>query len=522
MRLSCGLILLNNVFAALPVASHPQSVKKVIVIGAGFAGLSAACHLAKAGARVTVLEKNSQPGGRGHAFGEADFTFDAGPSWYWMPDVFERFFAHFGKRVSDYYELVRLDPSYRVFWDDGPTDIPASPDALRALFEKLEPGAGARLDIFLKEAAYKYREGIGKLVYQPGLSPLEFVRIDVISALFRIQLLQSVRKHVRRFFSHPKLLQLVEFPILFLGALPENTPALYTLMNHADMVGGTWYPIGGMGKISEAMHALAVELGVEFRFDTEVREIVCDGRDVRSVRTDLGHFHADAVVSACDYHHTDQALLPSGHRSYTEKYWEARALAPSCLLYYVGVQGRVDGLQHHNLFFDAPFEMHARQLYADAPDWPEEPLLYVCAPTKTDASVAPEDSENLFILIPVAPGMKDTDAIREKYFRIAIERVERRTGNRFADRIVYQKSYAHRDFVRDYHSYKGNAYGLANTLRQTAFLKPSLRSSKARNLFFAGQLTVPGPGVPPSLISGELAADQVQKIFSKKSQPAVL
>lgn len=471
---------------------------------------------------MTVLEKNSKPGGRGHSFGASGFTFDAGPSWYWMPDVFERFFAHFGKKVSDYYDLVRLDPSYRVFWDDGPVDIPASPDALRALFERLEPGAGVKLDAFLKEAAYKYRESMSKLVYQPGLSPLEFVRMDVMTALFRIQLLQSVRKHVRQFFSHPKLLQLVEFPILFLGALPENTPALYTLMNHADMAGGTWYPMGGMGKIAEAMYALASELGVEFRFNTEVREIVCDGPTMRSVRTDIGHFHADAVVTACDYEHADQSLLPASHRSYSKKYWDGRSLAPSCLLYYVGVQGRVDGLQHHNLFFDAPFEKHARQLYADTPGWPDEPLLYVCASTKTDTSVAPEGCENLFILIPVAPGLEDTDEIRERYFSIALERIERRTGSPFADRIIYKKSYAHRDFVQDYHSYKGNAYGLANTLRQTAFLKPSLRSRKVRNLVFAGQLTVPGPGVPPSLISGELAAGQVQKILSKKPQPAVL
>jgi phytoene desaturase len=479
-------------------------VKNVIVIGSGFAGLSAACHLAKAGARVTVLDKNPTPGGRGHTFSAEGFTYDAGPS------------------VADYYTLTRLDPSYRVFWEDGPADIPASQHALLSLFEKLEPGAGMRLDAFLKEAAYKYREGIGKLVYQPGLSPLEFVRTDVLSALFRIQLLQSVRKHVRRFFSNPKLLQLVEFPILFLGALPENTPALYTLMNYADMVGGTWYPAGGMGRVAEAMHALAVELGVEFRFDTAVREIVCEGREAIGVRTNDALHPADAVVAACDYHHAEQQLLPAAHRTYSEKYWDSRSLAPSCLLYYVGVRGRVEGLQHHNLFFDAPFEKHARQLYADNPSWPDEPLLYVCCPSKTDSSVAPPGDENLFILIPVAPGLEDTEAIREKYFSLALERIQQRTGNQFTERIVYKKSYAYQDFVQDYNSYKGNAYGLANTLRQTAFLKPSLQSSKVRNLVYAGQLTVPGPGVPPSLISGELAAAQLRKIFHLKPQPATL
>lgn len=498
-----------------------RCVKNVLVIGSGFAGMSAACHLAKEGARVTVLEKNSSPGGRGHTFSAEGFLFDAGPSWYWMPDVFERFFAQFGKKVSDYYALVRLDPSYQVFWESGPVPVPASLEGLQALFENLEPGAGKKLQAFLAEAAYKYREGIGKLVYQPGLSPMEFVRKDVLSALFRIQLLQSVRKHVRRFFSHPKLLQLVEFPVLFLGALPENTPALYTLMNHADMVGGTWYPVGGMGKIAEAMHSLAAELGVEFRFNSAVEEIVCERGEVVGVRTADGLHPADAVVAACDYHHAEQTLLPKAYRNYSEKYWDSRALAPSCLLYYVGVQGTVKGLEHHNLFFDAPFEKHAAQLYT-APAWPDEPLLYVCCPSKTDKGVAPEGDENLFILIPVAPGMEDSDALRERYFSIALDRIEARTGSHFRDRIVYKRSYAYRDFVQDYHAFKGNAYGLANTLRQTAFLKPSLLSPKLRNLVYAGQLTVPGPGVPPSLISGELAATQVKKIFQKTMQPAAL
>jgi len=500
----------------------PVLLKHTLVIGSGFAGLSAACHLAKAGVRVTVLEKADVPGGRARVLQAGGFTFDMGPSWYWMPDVFERFFAHFGKTPAAYYSLTRLDPSYQVIWEDGAEPIPASPEALRALFEKLEPGAGARLDAFLKEAAFKYRESMSKLVYKPGLSPLEFVRGDVLSALFRIQLLGSVRAHVRKFFSHPKLLQLVEFPILFLGALPQNTPALYTLMNHADMAGGTWYPAGGMGSIVDGMWSLARELGVEFKFGEAAREIQTEGGRATGVRTDGGFHAADAVVAACDYHHAEQALLRPADRAYSQRYWDRRAMAPSCLLYYVGVRGRVDGLIHHNLFFDAPFEQHAAQLYTH-PAWPTDPLLYVCAPSKTDPTVAPAGDENLFILIPVAPGMEDTDALREQYWNTAVERIERRTGSPFRDRVVYRKTFAYRDFVSEYNALKGNAYGLANTLMQTAFLKPSLRSHRVRNLVFAGQLTVPGPGVPPALISGELAAGQVSKILrtSPSKTPAL-
>ncbi len=487
-------------------------MSSALVIGAGFAGLSAACHLAKAGVEVTVVDNGAGPGGRARVLREGGFAWDMGPSWYWMPDVFERFFAHFGKTPADYYNLIRLDPSYQVIWEEETVPIPADYASLRALFERIEPGAAARLDLFLKEAAYKYEAGIGRLVYQPSLSVMEFAKGEILSALTRVDLLQSIRKHVRRFFSHPKLLQLVEFPILFLGALPENTPALYTLMNWADMRGGTWYPMGGMGKIAEGMHALAETLGVTFRFGETVQQISCTGDRATGIQTDHGTYTADAVVAACDYHHTETALLPPSHRSYSDAYWRERKMAPSCLLYYLGVEGAVDGLIHHNLFFDAPFEAHARQIYAQ-PAWPDNPLLYACCPSKIDASVAPEGHENLFLLIPVAPGLEDTDEICERYLNIALDRVEARTGSAFRHRIVFQKSYAYRDFVADYHSFRGNAYGLANTLMQTAFLKPSLRSKKVRNLVHAGQLTVPGPGVPPSLISGELAAGQVLKIL---------
>jgi phytoene desaturase len=491
-------------------------MKRAVVIGAGFAGLSAACFLAKSGVAVTVLEKNSGPGGRAQVFREEGFVFDAGPSWYWMPDVFERFFGQFGKTPGDYYDLVRLDPSYQVVWDDETIHIPADRDGLRALFERLEPGTGAKLDAFLKEAEYKYEQGIGKLVYKPGLSPLEFMRGDVLRSMFRIDLLQSVSVHVRKFFTNPKLLQLVEFPVLFLGALPQNTPALYTLMNWADMAGGTWYPMGGMGEIAQGMYRLAQSLGVQFRFEEEALTIVKMGGYAAGVKTAKDFYGAHTVIAACDYHHTETMLLPEESRNYSDRYWDTRAMAPSCLLYYIGVRGKIDGLLHHNLFFDAPFDKHAAQLYT-TPQWPDEPLLYACCPSKTDSSVAPKDCENLFLLIPVAPGLKDTPEIRDWYLNVAIERLERRTGVAFSHRIVYQKSFAHRDFVEQYHSFRGNAYGLANTLRQTAFLKPSLRNKKVPNLFYAGQLTVPGPGVPPALISGELAAAQALKALHRKT-----
>lgn len=483
-------------------------MKKAIVIGSGFAGMSAACFLAKEGVQVTVVEKHSTPGGRARAFAANGFTFDMGPSWYWMPDVFERFFAQFGKTPADYYRLERLSPSYRVFWEDGRTDIPSDYRELRNLFEQHEIGAAEKLDAFLKEAAYKYDAAFNHFIYQPGLSVTEFMRTDVVRSLLRIDMLTSMHKHVRRYFKHPKLQQLVEFPILFLGALPRNTPALYSMMNYADMKLGTWYPMGGMVQVANAMHQQAIELGVQFHFNETVTGIKAWGNEAGIVSTDRQDLNADNIILACDYHHAETELLPDAYKNYSDGYWDTREMAPSCLLYYVGIDRKIDALQHHNLFFDAPFDAHAAALYTK-PEWPDNPLMYLCCPSKTDASVAPEGCENLFILIPVAPGMQDTEAIRNQYFDTAIQRIAQHTGIDIKPHINYMRSYAHNDFVTDYNAFKGNAYGLANTLRQTALLKPSIRNKKLHNLYYAGQLTVPGPGVPPALISGEIVAKQI-------------
>lgn len=488
--------------------------KKVIVIGSGFAGLSAACNLAADGFDVTVLEKNAVPGGRARVFEAEGFVFDMGPSWYWMPDVFEQFFARFNKKVSDYYQLKRLDPSYVVWFGPGDRmDVPADMKALEAMFEQYEPGAAAKLRLFLGEAGYKYRVGMNEFVHKPSASIMEFADWRVISSMFRLQMFTSMSKHVRGLFKNEKLVQLLEFPVLFLGATPQKTPALYSLMNYADMALGTWYPMGGMFRIIDAMVALAKELGVKFELETEVRQIYVPKNHATGVVTHQGReFPADVVVGSADYHHIDTRLLDPQVRNYSDKYWESRTMAPSCLIYYLGVNKRLDRLEHHNLFFDEDFGRHATEIY-DSPQWPEKPLFYVSAPSKTDASVAPEGCENLFLLIPVAPGLEDTPEIRERYYDMTMKRLERLTGQSIREHVVYRRSFAHADFVSDYHAFKGNAYGLANTLLQTAFLKPRMKSRRVDNLYYTGQLTVPGPGVPPSLISGQVVAREILKRF---------
>ncbi len=480
--------------------------------------------MARAGWDVTVLEKHGTPGGRARQVKAGGFTFDMGPSWYWMPDVFERYFSCFGKTVADYYTLKRLDPSYRVYWQDGCADIPASYPELQKLFEKLEPGSADRLNRFMEEAAYKYKVGMHKLVFKPGLSYSEFLDWDLIKGMFRLDVFTSVKQHISKFFKHPRLQQLLEFPVLFLGALPKDIPALYSLMNYADIKLGTWYPQGGMYSIVDGMYQLALELSVKFHFNTDVTAIQVTGKTAKQVvavtgndgRAESKAYDADVVIGSADYHFIEQKLLEPSYRGYPPEYWEKRIMAPGCLIYYIGLNKKLKDVTHHSLFFDVPFDQHGAEIYT-APTWPSEPLFYVSIPSVSDDSVAPEGGENLFFLIPVAAGLEgDTEALRNHYFDKIVNRFEQHTGQTIREAIVYKQSFANSDFITEYNSFKGNAYGLANTLLQTAVLKPSCCSKKVKNLFYTGQLTVPGPGVPPSLISGEIVAAQVLRQFGSK------
>jgi phytoene desaturase len=506
-------------------------VPHTVVIGAGFAGLAAACHLARGGARVTVVERHDQAGGRARTWSQDGFLFDMGPSWYWMPDLFERFFRTFGHEVEGLYDLRRLDPSYRVVWGDGGAatalppgpdpaspsmapvapeapawDIPAGLPALRELFEGVEPGAGAQLDRFIAETKYIYEAAFSDYLFRPSLSFLEFVDPRLVLELSRMRMLRSMATYARSFFRNERLTRLVEWPVLFLGAPAHRTSAMYGLMGYADMALGTWYPMGGMHRIIAAMVRVAEELDVEFRFDTPVdRILVEEGRAV-GVRTASGEtIRADAVLASAAYHHVEQVLLDPPHRQYSPRYWEGRVMSPSSLLYYLGIDGDLGALPHHTLFFDRDLGAHMDAVYAH-PSWPREPLFYACAPSVTDPSVAPEGCSNVFLLIPLAPGLEDSDAAREKVFQGVMERLEAHVGRPLRERLRVKRSYAMRDFEADYGAFKGNAYGMANTLLQTGPLKPKLRSTKVQGLYFAGQLTVPGPGMPPSLVSGELAA----------------
>ncbi|WP_188599396.1 phytoene desaturase family protein [Polaribacter pacificus] len=486
---------------------------KIYIIGSGFSSLSASCYLAKAGYEVIVLEKNSTLGGRARQLKKEGFTFDIGPTWYWMPDVFERFFADFDKKPADYYQLERLNPAYQVYFDvlDSLT-ISGELEEIYALFEKEEKGSSKHLKDFLAAAKFNYNAAIKELVYRPGVSPLELVTTDTISRVS--QFFSTIRKQVRKHIKSDKLIQILEFPVLFLGAKPSNTPAFYNFMNYADFGLGTWHPKGGMYKVIEAMTTLATSLGVQFKTNASVDELcVNDQGAIEGVVVNGEKLEANLVLSGADYHHTE-TLLPKKFRQYSESYWESKVFAPSSLLFYVGLDKKLSNVCHHTLFFDTDFDAHAVTIY-DTPSWPEKPLFYASFSSITDDTLAPKGKEAATFLIPLAPGLEDTPELREQYFNLIINRLEKLTGQDVKDSILFKESFCVNDFEKDYNSYKGNAYGLANILTQTAFLRPKIKSKKVKNLFFTGQLTVPGPGVPPALISGKIASDLIFKTALK-------
>jgi phytoene desaturase len=482
--------------------------KNIKIIGSGFSSLAAACYLAQKGHEVTVYEKNATIGGRARQFKKDGFTFDMGPSWYWMPDVFERFFGDFNKKPSDYYELIKLSPAYRVYYGiDDFIAIADNLDEIITTFESIEKGSGSVLAKFMADAKSNYDIAIKDLVYRPGVSALELITKE--TALKVGQFFSNISKDVRKKFNNERLIQILEFPVLFLGAKPSDTPSFYSFMNYADFGMGTWHPKTGMYDVIRGMESLAIELGVTFQTNAAIEKIIVENKKAVALQINGERINADIILSGADYHHSE-TLLDEEHRAYSEKYWASKTFAPSSLLFYVGFDKKIENISHHALFFDVDFNQHAKDIY-DEPKWPDNPLFYANFPSITDETAAPKGMESGFFLIPLAPGIEDTEALREAYFEKIIDRFEALTQQNIKNNIIFKESFCKNDFEEVYNSYKGNAYGMANTLLQTAFLRPKLKSKKVENLYFTGQLTVPGPGVPPALISGKLVAELIEK-----------
>lgn len=483
--------------------------KRIAIIGSGFSGLSAAAYAAKAGHEVHVFEKHDQPGGRARQFQTPEgFVFDMGPSWYWMPDVMEDFFRDFGTESAAFFQLISLNPQFDMVFSDGVLSVPEKLEDLQKLFESIETGAGENLEKFMEAARYKYTVGMKDFVTKPAHSWLEFFSPKIALSALKLDLLTNFRTYVSRYFKNDKLRMLMEFPVIFLGAAPQNIPALYSLMNYGGYALGTFYPMGGFYQLVLAMQKVAENQGAHFHFNKNIEKINARNGKIESIVSNGSEYFFDEVIASCDYHHME-SLLDIADRNYNEDYWENRTFAPSSLIYYLGIDEKIPNLKHHTLFFENDFEAHIDCIYEEK-KWPENPLFYCCCPSKTDTNVAPEGKENLFLLLPVAIGLDDDAEIRGHYLLQMLGRIEKQTGAvNLRDKIVYKRSYCVRDFVKDYNAYGGNAYGLANTLNQTAVLKPKMKNKKLKNLHYTGQLTVPGPGVPPAIISGKIVAGEV-------------
>ena len=483
--------------------------KKVFVIGSGYSGLSCAAFLAKSGMDVTIVEKNKDIGGRSRNFKSMGYVFDMGPSWYWMPEIFENFFNNFNYSTDDFYKLIQLDPGFKIIFDKEEISIPKNWDEICLLFEQFEKNGASKLSRFMEKAEEKYNIGLKFLYESPGISFTELLNKNILLKIHKLQLLSSYSNEVKKYFSNPLLIKILEFPVIFLGSDASNMPALYTLMAYSGIKQGTFYPVGGFHKIIQAMQKICCNYNVKFLKDEEVTKLNIVNRKVDSLTTKKGKYKCDYVVGSADYAHIENSLLEKKYRNYSKKYWQKRTFSPSALVFYIGLNKKID-LEHHTLFFNQDIDQHTKELY-EKKIWPTNPLFYVCCPSKTDLSVAPKGHENIFILIPVTAGLEDSEKMRNKYFNIVISEIEKYLNENISKNIDFKKSYCINDFVNDYNAYKGNAYGLANTVLQTANLKPSILNKKIDNLFYTGQLTVPGPGVPPAIISGQIVAQHIIK-----------
>ncbi|RZF62702.1 phytoene desaturase family protein [Sphingobacterium corticibacterium] len=495
--------------------------KKIAIIGSGFSGISAAAYAAKAGNEVHVFEQHAQPGGRARQFStEQGYVFDMGPSWYWMPDIMENFFADFGCKTADFFELISLNPQFEMIFADDKISIPERYEDLKDLFGRIEVGADRQLERFMQSAKFKYEVGMQDFVNKPCHNWLEFASPKIAKSVFKLDLLTNFRTYVAKYFTDKKLRALMEFPVIFLGASPKHIPALYSLMNYGGYALGTHYPMGGFYQLVLAMQKVSENQGAVFHFNHTIEKINVANGKITSLTINGAYHEFDAVIASSDYHHTE-TLLPEELRNYDEKYWQRRTFAPSCLLYYLGIKAPIPNLKHHTLFFEHDLDEHIDCIYNEK-KWPEKSLFYACCPSKTDANVAPQNSENLFLLMPLAIGIEDGEETRERYLKEMLLRVERHTGTTdLFSKIEYKKSYCISDFISDYNAYGGNAYGLANTLTQTAVWKPKIKNKKICNLFYTGQLTVPGPGVPPSIISGKIAANEIHHLKIKSYEKII-
>jgi phytoene desaturase len=492
--------------------------KKVIIIGAGIGGLSAACYLAKDGYDVTILEKNTSIGGRARKLEVDGYTFDMGPSWYLMPEVFDKFFADFGKQTSDYFALTKLDPMYRIYF--GPReflDISSNLEKNKELFESIEPGSSQKLSEYLKIAKLQYEIGVSQFVYRNYDSIFDFFQKDIMTQGMSMHIFESLENYVKRYFKSPKLQKIMQYTTVFLGGSPKNTPAMYSLMSHCDFNIGVFFPKGGIIRVVEGIAKLARELGVKIITDADVTQIELTTRKrllrrskgiLKSVKANNGEYESDIVVANADYHFVDRTLLPKEFAQYSNRKWNSLTVAPSGFILYIGLTKKLPQLQHHTLFFDADWDDHFSAIF-DKPRVPKEPSYYVSCVSASDHTVAPKNHEVLFFLVPMAAKFYLSEEQKKEFTEKLISHFESQIGESIKSNIAHMSTYDSTDFRKDYNAFGGTALGLAHTFMQTAVFRPRNKSTKVERLYYVGQNTVPGVGMPMVLISGKLVAQRV-------------
>lgn len=484
---------------------------KVVVIGGGIGGLAAAALLAKHGYQVTILEKNEMLGGRARKYVDGPYVFDMGPSWYMMPDVFETYFQLLSKDIKEYLDLKKLPIHYKVFYDNGNTYlINENLEDVKLQFEKAEKGASENLQRYLDKSRQLYQVATDKMVFFDYQTIWPLLNPGLLFKLPLISLLKNFHQDVATYFKNPELQKIIEFTTVFLGGSPYNTPAFYELISHTDFNQGIFYPQGGIFKIVEALEKICLEFGVIIEKSVEVQKIVVENGVARQVIGNNKEYDADVVVGNADYHFLETKLLEKKWQTYSDNYWNKKTLSPSGLIIYLGLDKKFAKLEHHNLYFNDSWEDGFKKVYQE-PSWPENSSYYVHVPSRTDNSVAPENHETMMILVPVAAGLGDADEIREEQAVKVLQHLERLIGEPITPHIKSKRIFSHRDFISAYHAFRGCAFGLAHTLRQTAMFRPKNFSRKVKNLYFVGQYTNPGVGMPTTLISAQIVANLIKK-----------
>lgn len=479
-----------------------------IIIGAGFSGLSAASHLALKGFKTQILEKNHYAGGRAQRFVANGFTFDMGPNWLMMPKQIDRYFQKFGYEKEDFLEILELDPAYRIYFGkDDFLDMPRDPEEVKELFESVEPGSHSKFNKFYQKAAKSAHYAHALF----STSTSRHLRLFSDPFFYWNYFGKKMLPYLRSLFKDERLVKALSYSSMWIGSSVKELSAFYNALTYTNMKEGLWFPKGGIYSLVQAMEQIALKQGVELHYDSDVKSFNLIKGKVLSAMVDKRSFYADYFVASADYHHVDRQLLVSDFSNYSERYWEKQKLAPSALIFYIGIKKKVPGLKHHNLFFDSDLEKHSSEIF-QKPKWPDMPVFYVCCPSKTDRGMAPTGSDSLIVQIPVASGLEDHGKVREHYYNMVIRRLEKILKTNIRNHIGFHRTFAVSDFAREYNAYKGNALGLLPNRRILLPRKLRMHSKRVPNLLYTGHMSSPGPGIPFALHSGEVLAKKLYRM----------